>query len=84
MSRRPAQNRGPAKRAGAVEPPPDRDAHPLAGPRPPAYVIVLWTMEQLRDRLQRNNAALAQELQDRGQRPHRCTAEPTAEREAEP
>ena len=40
--------------------PPDPDAHPLAAPRPSEYVIVPWASEQLRDRIQRNNAALAQ------------------------
>ena len=64
--------------------PPDPDAHPLAGPRPPEYVIVSWASEQLRDRIQRNNAALAQELQDRGRQRHRRRAEPDAEPEAEP
>ena len=63
---------------------PDPAAHSLAGPRPPEYLIVLWVSEQLRDQIRRNNAALAQELQDRGQRRHRRTAGPTAEREAEP
>ena len=60
------------------------DVHPLAGSRPPEYVIVLWTTEQLRDRLQRNNAALAQELDDRGRHRHGRTVEPDAEIEAEP
>ncbi len=62
----------------------DLDVHPLAGSRPPEYVIVLWTTEQLRDRLQRNNAALAQELHDRGRHRHGRTVESDAEIEAEP
>jgi hypothetical protein len=45
---------------------------------------VLWVSEQLRDQIRRNNAALAQELQDRGQWRHRRTAGPAAELEAEP
>jgi len=45
---------------------------------------VLWVSEQLRDQIHRNNAALAQELQDRGQQRHRRTPGPTSELEAEP
>jgi hypothetical protein len=63
---------------------PDPTTHSLAGPRPPEYLIVLWVSEQLRDQIRRNNAALAQELQDRGQWRHRRTAGPAAELEAEP
>jgi hypothetical protein len=63
---------------------PDPTAHPLAGPRPPEYLIVLWVSEQLRDQIRRNNAALAQEYQDRGQVRHRRTAGPATELEAEP
>ena len=59
-------------------------AHSLAGPRRPEYVIVLWVSEQLRDQIRRNNAALAQELQDRGQPRQRRAAGPTTELEAEP
>ena len=64
--------------------PPDPGAHPLAGPRTPEYVIAPWASEQLRDRIQRNNAALAAELQDRGRQRHNHRAEPNAEPEAEP
>ena len=64
--------------------PPDPDAHPLAGPRSLEYVIVSWASEQLRDRIQHNNAALAAELQDRGRQRHKRKAEPNAEPEAEP
>ena len=60
---------------------PEPTSHPLAGPRPPEYLVVLWVSEQLRDQARRNNAALAQELQERG---HRRNAGPAAEREAEP
>jgi hypothetical protein len=63
---------------------PGTTAHSLAGPRPPEYLIVLWVSEQLRDQIRRNNAALAQELQDHGQRRHRRTAGLAAEPEAEP
>ena len=60
---------------------PDSAAHSLAGSRPPEYLTVLWASEQLRDQIRRNNAALALQLQDRGQR---RTAGSAAEREAEP
>jgi hypothetical protein len=63
---------------------PDPTAHPLAGHRPPEYLIALWVSEQLRDRIRRNNAALAQELQDHSQLRHRHTAGPATELEAEP
>ncbi len=44
--------------------PPERDAgQPLAGSRPPEYVIVTWVSGQLRDRVQRNGASLAEALQ---------------------
>jgi hypothetical protein len=64
--------------------PPDPGAHPLAAPRPPKYVTVSWASEQLRARIRRNNAALAQELQDRNRGRHGRRAEPDAEPEAEP
>jgi len=81
MIQRPGRHRGPAK-----EPvqPPGPDAHPLAGTRLPEDVIVSWVREQLRDRLRRNNAALARELQDRDRRRHEHTAAPSADIEAEP
>jgi hypothetical protein len=60
---------------------PEPTAHSLAGPRPPEYLIVLRVSEQLRDQTRRNNAALAQELPERG---HRRDAGSAAEREAEP
>jgi hypothetical protein len=44
----------------------------------------LWVSEQLRGQIRRNNAALAQELQDHGELRHRRAAGPTTEREAEP
>jgi hypothetical protein len=54
------------------------------GTRPPEYIIVTWINAELRDRIQRNNAALAQARQSRGRRAHGRKAEPEAEREAEP
>jgi hypothetical protein len=84
MRQRPGWIRGPARKPGAIKQPSGLDAHPVAGPRPPEYVIVLWTTEQLRDRLQRNNATLAQELHDRSRHRQGRTAEPGAEIEAEP
>jgi hypothetical protein len=60
------------------------EARPLAGPHPPEYVIVLWAGEQLRAQIQRNNAAIAAELQDRSKRQHGRKAEPSSELEAEP
>jgi hypothetical protein len=40
--------------------PQDEEAsHPLAGYRRPEWVIVTWVNEELRDRIQRNGAALA-------------------------
>jgi hypothetical protein len=60
------------------------EARPLAGPHPPEYLIVLWAGEQLRAQIQRNNAAIAAELQDRSKRRHGRKAEPSSELEAEP
>jgi hypothetical protein len=62
----------------------DPGTHPLAGSRPPEYVIVVWASQQLRVQIQRNNAAIAAEFKDRGQRRHGRRAEPNAEIEAEP
>jgi len=64
--------------------PPDPGGHPLATPRPPEYLTVSWASEQLRDRIQRNNATLIQELQDRDRQRHGRRAAPDAEPEAEP
>jgi hypothetical protein len=47
-------------------------------------VTVSWSSEQLRDRIQRNSADLAQELHDRDRQRHGRRAEPDAEPEAEP
>jgi hypothetical protein len=47
-------------------------------------VLVTWVSEELRDRLQRNNAALAQDHKDSARRRHVRKAEPQAELEAEP
>jgi hypothetical protein len=46
-------------------------------------VIELWVSEQLRERIKRNNAALAQDQQDAKRRGGR-KAEPQPELEAEP
>jgi hypothetical protein len=64
--------------------PPEKDAgQPLAGSRPPEYVIVTWVSEQLRDRAQRNGASLAEALQA-GKKQDREPAHPELEdREAE-
>jgi hypothetical protein len=43
-----------------------------------------WASKQLRDRVQRNNAALAQEFHDGDRRRHGRRAEADAEPEAEP
>lgn len=55
----------------------------LAGPRRPEYVIEIWVSDQLRERLRRNNAALAHDHQAARRRAGRI-AEPQAELEAEP
>jgi hypothetical protein len=64
--------------------PPDPENHPLAGPRPPGFVVELWVSDQLRDRRRRNNAALSHDHQDPAWRRHGRKAEPRAELEAEP
>jgi hypothetical protein len=44
--------------------PQDKDAdHPPVAGRRPEYVIVTWASAQLRDRVQRNGASLAETLQ---------------------
>jgi hypothetical protein len=62
----------------------DPDACPLAGLTLSEFVITPWASEQLRDRIHRNNAALAAELQDRDRLRHSRRAGPEAEPEAEP
>jgi hypothetical protein len=52
--------------------------------RSPEYVIVTWVSAELRDRMQRNNAALIQARQNPGKRIHGRKSEPEAELEAEP
>jgi hypothetical protein len=64
--------------------PQESDPSPPQGTRPPEYLIVSWINAELRDRIQRNNAALIQARQNPGKRAHRRKAEPEAEREAEP
>jgi hypothetical protein len=70
--------------SAASKQPPESDVHPLAGPRRPEYVLALWVSKELRDRIRRNNAALALERKGRGSRRHGYRAEPDAELEAEP
>jgi len=63
----------------------DNADHPLAGYRPPEYVIVTWVNEQLRDRIQRNGASLAEIHQARDRQGSALAADPRLEdREAEP
>ena len=64
--------------------PPEKDAdHPLAGTRPPEYVIVTWVSAQLRERALRNCGSLAEALQA-GKKQDREPAHPELEdREAE-
>jgi hypothetical protein len=83
MSRRIEQAQRPAERVGAVKQLPDPDAYLLAGLRPSEDVIAPWASEQLRDRIQRNNAALAAELQEQDRSRHDRAADPDAELEAE-
>jgi hypothetical protein len=71
------------KQVGMKQPQEDDPSY-SRGTRPPEYVIVTWISAELRDRLQRNNAALAQARQGRGTRAHGRKAEPEADREAEP
>jgi hypothetical protein len=85
MSQRQDRARGSQPQGtAAMTQPPDPGAHPLAAPRTSKYVTVSWVSEQLRDRIQRNNAALAQELQDRDRRRYGRRAGLDAEPEAEP
>ena len=72
------------KKQDAMKQPQAGDSSHPQGTRPPQYVIVTWVNAELRDRLQRNNAALIQARQDARRRVHRRKAEPEAEREAEP
>ena len=61
--------------------PPDKSAIAAdAGRRRPDYVIETWVSQQLRDRIQRQGASLAEVLQQTDAQ----TAEPDAELEAEP
>jgi len=50
-----------------MKPPQDKAAdHPQEPGRRPEYVIVTWVSAQLRDRIQRNGASLAEILQVTG------------------
>jgi hypothetical protein len=66
--------------------PRDKDAgHPLAGYRPPEWVIVTWVNEELRDRIKRNGAALADMTQATNKQISEPLTDPQLEdREAEP
>jgi len=64
--------------------PPDPTRRPLARPWPPDFMFELWVREQLRDRLRRNNAALAHDHQEPLRSRHVRTAEPQTYLEAEP
>ena len=64
--------------------PQDPGAHPVTGPRHPEYVVELWVSAQPRDRIRRNNAALAHDHQAPAKRRGVRKAEPQAELEAEP
>ncbi len=60
--------------------------HPLAGYRPPNLVVdVTWLNKYLRDKIQRNGAALAEMHQTQDKHGSARTADPQLEdREAEP
>ena len=63
----------------------DDAGHPLAGYRPPEWVIVTWVNEELRDRIKRNGAALADISQlTNKQNPEPVTDPQLEDREAEP
>ncbi len=66
--------------------PRDKDAgHPLAGYRRPEWVIVTWVNKELRDRIHRNGAALADISQlTNKQAPEPVTDPQMEDREAEP
>ena len=65
------------------QPPEKGTGHPLAGTRPPEYVIVTWVSAELRERAQRNCGSLAEALQA-GKKQDRDPAHPEPEdREAE-
>jgi hypothetical protein len=76
---------GGRKEVAEMKQPQDKDADPAPGSRPPEYVIVTWVNEQLRDRLQRTAAALADMRQVSRMRMPEPVADPLLEdREAEP
>jgi hypothetical protein len=57
--------------------------HPLAGVRRPDYVIVTWVAAELRDRIQRNGASLAEVLQLTGSKAPELADPGLEDREAE-
>jgi len=73
--------KGPDRR----DQPQNQDTVGLRGSRPPAYVVVTWVNEQLRDRLQRNGAALGDILRPRPEHLPVLDVDPQlSDREAEP
>jgi hypothetical protein len=74
----------PAKEQASMKQPQEDDPRNPQRTRPPEYVIVTWVSAELRDRIQRNNAAQVRARQNLGKRVHGRKAEPEAEREAEP
>jgi hypothetical protein len=66
--------------------PQDRTAeHDQCPGRPTEYVVVTWASAQLRDRIQRNGAALAETRQANARKTPEPQADPLlADREAEP
>jgi hypothetical protein len=60
--RPPAAAGEPEEQAGRSLPQAQADRVPQEPGRRPGYVIVAWVSEQLRDRIQRNGASLAQAL----------------------
>jgi len=83
---KPGTTTGERKDMTDMKQPQTEDAdHPLAGYRPPTWVVVTWVNEQLRDRIQRNGAALAEIHQARDRQASAPATDPRLEdREAEP
>ena len=76
---------GNRKDMTGMKQPQNKDADPAPGSRPSEWVIVTWVNEQLRDRLQRNRAAVAEIHQAEARRLRARAADPQLEdREAEP
>jgi hypothetical protein len=82
----PGTTPGQRKENTGMKQPQDRDAyHAQDAGRPPDYVVVQSASAQLRDRIQRTGAALAETQQTRAsQITARLPDPPQADREAEP